>query len=973
MVIRVASLNVDSIVSFNRRRELNNILVNFNIDILMVQETKLDEKITFKIDGYNTLRNDNIRGKGGTAILVRDSFHIKNHTVFNNIFHANSIDIFINNQWINFSSAYFPPGRRVDINLFDSFFQVHSLSFMGGDFNGRNRSFGDVSDNVYGTHLIETINKLRGYILNPPSPTCFHDVHGSYIDKFINLTRIIPNANIRLLPSFSDHAAIMIEIPITTNIERPISMIYDFKNANMEKFNKYIELNTKRLVIPLRENIDSARADQLVENYNEIISTAIDKFVPISKTHTSSRVILSPATRKLQAVCKNLQRKLYRNDGLQFSIKRKLIGNIRNLKIMIRNSCNTDTAKFFTDLYSGVESTHDAFKTIKNFTGHRKRVPMGGAIYADVGKNTTICGTDNIAYALGNQFAANNKLSSEMHSEFQTTVDNDVRLLNSINTNLRFNNEIGPLIHDKDCLTLINNKLPSHQQNLLTSVEEVEKIIENRPNKKSTGSDSLPFTIIKQFSAINIIFLTILFNHCLAISHFPKPWKMALVIGIPKPGKDSSIIINWRPISQLCCVSKIFEKIISIRLNHVIHKLGVFENQFGFLKQHSTTHALAKIQDKINHGLNGGMITSIVAVDLRSAFDVVWHDGLIHKMIKLGFDPGITKIIQNFLKNRQFSVRLNGHTSKKFDMDEGMPQGSVISPQLFNIYIHDIPIDKNIQITQFADDITLHYTHKNPKRAQDIFNKYLTVILDYLKTWKLLLSSGKTEFINILGRVTDTNPKIRKLAYNMKLSINGQILPISGDIRLLGVQFQTNNTFTKNVKIRLQRAVRARANIRRILTNRHISTKIKTSIYKIYIRSILTYGSPVWCQPPLISSHQMELMRMFERSCLRQTAGIRRNIGSFKHINMSEIYDKSQCIRIDKFIAQLHINFYGKCRNSRKPKFKFTIYGGSNRKYKPIYYLHKLHVKNRLIVNDKLLVFHQRYNNQPGLVYNTNQ
>lgn len=131
-------------------------------------------------------------------------------------------------------------------------------------------------------------------------------------------------------------------------------------------------------------------------------------------------------------------------------------------------------------------------------------------------------------------------------------------MLNSINTSIGFNHDIGPLIHGGVDLASINFKLPPHQQNLLTSAEEVDEIIGSRPNKKSTGFDFLPFTLIKQFSAINILFLTILFNHCLAISHFPNPLKLALVAGIPKPGKDSSIISNWRPISQLCCVSKIF-------------------------------------------------------------------------------------------------------------------------------------------------------------------------------------------------------------------------------------------------------------------------------------------------------------------------------------------------------------------------------------------------------------------------------
>lgn len=96
--------------------------------------------------------------------------------------------------------------------------------------------------------------------------------------------------------------------------------------------------------------------------------------------------------------------------------------------------------------YSGIESTHDALKTIRKFTSHRKREPMGGAIYTDGGKtNTSICGTENIANAVGNQFAANNKLSSEMQSDAKVVVENDIRLLNSIN--IGFNHDIGPLIH----------------------------------------------------------------------------------------------------------------------------------------------------------------------------------------------------------------------------------------------------------------------------------------------------------------------------------------------------------------------------------------------------------------------------------------------------------------------------------------------------------------------------------------------
>lgn len=973
MVFIVSSLNVDSIVGLGRRNDLHNFLNSNHVDLCLVQETKLEEKIKFKFGGYNIIRNDNIRGRGGTAIMLRDTISIRNPEFINDRIQANSIEIWLNNSWHKFTSAYFPPGLPLSFEFIHKFFQLHIGYFIGGDLNGRNRVFGDKSDNTYGIHILNSINSIGGAIINPPSPTCFHCTDGSYIDKFVNLSNDIPNCNINLLPSFSDHMAISISIPTISHDLTPPIITLDYEHVDMDKFNKYLELHTKRIILPLHENITPTRADQIACEYNDIIQNALNRYVPKAKTHHNSRVILSANTKLLQAKCRNLQRKLSRNKNAQFHIRRQWINDISHLRIMIRNSCACDMENFFSNAFNNIETHHDAFRIIKNFTGHKKREQMGGFIYLNSSETLTACGTENIANSLGRHFASNNELTADDNSPVDNIVCSDIILLNSIDTSIQFSNQISPLIRDDNELGIINSYLPPHQCNILTSFEEVTNTINSRPNKKSSGFDNLPFTIIKQFSPINILFLTVLFNHLFSIAHFPSNWKNAIVSGIPKAGKDNSIISNWRPISQLSCISKNFEKIISLRLNHTIHMLGLFQNQYGFLKHNSTNHALAKIQDKINDGLNRGMITTIVAIDLRAAFDVVWRDGLIHKMIKLGFNPIICKIIRSFLQNKSFAVRLNGFISEIFDMREGEPQGSVLSPQLFNVYVNDFPTDTYAQLTQFADDTTVHLTHNNPCRAQGILNRYLTKISDYLKTWKLLLSNCKTELINILGRVSDTNARFRKRANNMKITLNGEILPFSKDIRLLGVQFQTNNLFTKNVKIRIQIAKKAKMALRRLLTNQHIGTKIKTNIYKLYLRSILTFGAPIWCQPPHVSSHQMELLRGFERTCLKNTANIKRKIGNYKHVKLKEIYHKSECIRIDKFITQLHINFYAKCMKLNISKFRFTRYNGGNNRYKPIYYIHKLHSKGRLLSNGKLTLFHGRYNGRPGLVYNTSQ
>lgn len=354
-------------------------------------------------------------------------------------------------------------------------------------------------------------------------------------------------------------------------------------------------------------------------------------------------------------------------------------------------------------------------------------------------------------------------------------------------------------------------------------------------------------------------------------------------------------------------------------------------------------------------------------------FDVVWRDGLVHKMLKLGFKPGICKIIGNFLAGRSFVVGLGGLTSDIFDMINGMPQDSVLSPSLFNIYVHDFPTDNNIKVLQFTDDTTLYLTHDDPKSAQNYFNIYLARVVSFVKKWKLLFSEGKTEFIDVMGRVADTNFKIRRGARNMKIALDGKIVPIKNEIRLLGVQLQTNNLFTKNVRIRLEKTRRAKFAIKRVLKNKMISSSIKTSIYKIYLRSILTYAAPVWCHQPSMSSHQMELFRNFERGCLRSAANIKRDIGSFKHIRAEEIYKQSECDRIDRFIANLHCNFYDKCLKSKNHKFKFRQFNSRGR-YKPAYHLHKLRVKNRLFdADNNLTYFNSRFNGLPGLVYNVQQ
>lgn len=142
-----------------------------------------------------------------------------------------------------------------------------------------------------------------------------------------------------------------------------------------------------------------------------------------------------------------------------------------------------------------------------------------------------------------------------------------------------------------------------------------------------------------------ILLLATFFNHLLANTYFPRIWRHVIITPIPKPGKYHSIIDNWRPISQLNCISKIYERVIAKRLARFNDTVDIFKNQFGFLGGNSTEHALGLFQADVADGLNSKMVTTTVALDLKAAFDIIWHRNLVSRMACIGINPYIIKTI----------------------------------------------------------------------------------------------------------------------------------------------------------------------------------------------------------------------------------------------------------------------------------------------------------------------------------------
>lgn len=224
------------------------------------------------------------------------------------------------------------------------------------------------------------------------------------------------------------------------------------------------------------------------------------------------------------------------------------------------------------------------------------------------------------------------------------------------------------------------------------TVEEVKKTIKHTRNMKAPGFDGLFNVQLKKLGPKAYSLFASIFNRCLELGYFPVQWKVAKVIPILKPGKDPTNPKSFRPISLLSSISKLFERLIYHRALEVTELNDILlEEQFGFRKDHSTVHQLQRVTNYIKEHKAVSKSTVIALLDIEKAFDNVWHEGLIHKLIQYNFPVYLVKILQNYLSQRSSHVSIGSTLSDVYEVNAGVPQGSILGPLLYNLYTSDIP------------------------------------------------------------------------------------------------------------------------------------------------------------------------------------------------------------------------------------------------------------------------------------------
>lgn len=828
----VMSSNLDSInAKFNEVQAYIKLLNEENCEFsaMCFQECRIgenDDTCTIQIDGYQCISQGKIcSSKGGLVIYLKDKYKwkIKNVNVNYKIWEGQFIEVSGGglNKNIIIGNVYRPPHNT------HSTFQTEFSSVLAKleKCNAEVLIAGDCNINLLKISQTDSVFSDFFYCVLSHSfypkitlPTRFSKKHGTLIDnvfcKLSNYT--LDTTSGILIKKFSDHHPYFI---CFDSIQRkPILPKHIMINKQtpdaVRRFQE--EVSNSNIL----NNLDKQPSVDPTENLNLIENVLISakkkhlpsKFVRFNKhKHKKSEWITSGIIESIK-FRDNLHKKLKttpQNTHEHNTLKTNLDTYNHILKKNIRLAKINHYASCFNKFKGNIRKTWDTINEILNKTKKKMSFP--------------------------DHFIENGQ---PIHDRLEIA-----NCFNSFFTNIGPNlaNLVTPT-PNIDYRKFLNKNQANTFRFSQVDPESIEKIINNLQTKNSTGHDGISTKLIKVLKTTISEPLSIVINQCLNSGIFPEKLKIAKVIPLYKKD-DVNIFTNYRPISLLVAISKIFERVIFNQLYAYFQKYKLFySSQYGFRSGHSTEFACLELVDRIIQEMDRGKIPICIFLDLSKAFDTLDHTILLTKLEYYGITETAASLFKSYLSQRSQYVEFDGSKSDMKTISTGVPQGSILGPLLFIIYINDLSqVSQIFRSIMYADDTSLATTlnafNINPTANTDeMINSELQKVSDWLKANKLSLNVNKSKFM-----VFHHPKKIFRLP---QIKIDNSDVECVDNFNFLGITIDKNLNWKPHIEKIASKISRALGIINKL--KHFIPLDSKITMYNTMILPHINYGILAW-------------------------------------------------------------------------------------------------------------------------------
>ncbi|KAL1139859.1 hypothetical protein AAG570_006836 [Ranatra chinensis] len=783
------------------RNELDVILHDRRIDVALLTETHFTNRSHFYIPDYVTYRTDHpdCTAHGGTAVLVRRQLSQYALPALSSYsLQSTAVSILFFPFSISFAAVYCPPNQNLtEVQLTSLFHSLGPRFISGGDYNCKHPLWGCRLATPRGRTLHRVITSQNYSFISPDSPTYWP----SHTNRLPDILDFFVTSGIRSVYSAahvlhdlsSDHSPVLlttslvpIEIPRPPTLTPGPTNWESFRETLNSQIDLHISLKTPKEV------------DEATQNFTEAVQKAAWASSQVQNHLTTRHYNVPIHIRNLISAKRRArskwQRSRYPSDRRHFE---DLARELRN-ELSIFRAANYDT--YVSSLSPKDQSLWTATKRLLSY--HSIPSPL--------------LRQDN-SWARSDEEKAE-VFHSHISSIFQPFPDTDP-------------------VHTSQVYEFLDSPLPLGLPPRSFTPSEVSFIISRLPNRKSPGYDLITAPILKHFPRRALVFLTYIFNSVLRTTHFPLIWKFAYIKMIPKPKKLPTESSSYRPISLLPLLSKVLEKLLLKRLSPLLESQNIIPtHQFGFRPNHSTLQQCLRIVDLISSSLEKKEYCGGVFLDVAQAFDRVWHPGLLFKLKKI-LPNTYYLILQSYLRDRYSVISQKDKISEYIPIKASVPQGSVLGPLLYLIYISDIPTYPTTHMATFADDICILTSHPDPLSVSESLQDHLDNLNSWCKRWRIRINQSKSVHLTFTLRRQSCPP----------IMFDNIPIPPANHVHYLGLY--TDKRVTWNPHTRLKRLdLNRKYGLLRQLLNRNskLSIENKLTIYKTILKPTWTYGIELW-------------------------------------------------------------------------------------------------------------------------------